>query len=54
MLVVLYIFICAYYSASFGMSAALTRHYPELDGWGNVSRALGWPVTLYEINADLI
>lgn len=44
----------AYSLAAFGMSAALTKTYPQYAGWRNVTRSIAWPVTLYEVYADLM
>lgn len=43
-----------YFCAAVAMSIWLTREFPEFNGWGNVSRAIAWPVTVYEINEELI
>jgi CRISPR/Cas system-associated protein Cas7 (RAMP superfamily) len=43
-----------YLCAALAMSAALTKTYPEFAGWGNVSRSMAWPVTIYEIYAGLM
>jgi hypothetical protein len=42
-------FVFFYVTASMAMSAALSKHYPGIAGWGNFSRGVAWPVTLYEI-----
>lgn len=39
-----------WFFAALAMSAALTKHYPGIAGWGNVSRSIAWPVTLYEVH----
>ena len=36
------------------MSATLATRRPHLSGWGNVSRSIAWPVTIYEIHKDLL
>lgn len=41
--------IAIWFTASLAMSAALTKHYPQLAGWGNVSRSIAWPITLLEV-----
>lgn len=43
------IFVCFYITGALTMSVVLCRECPELTGFGNVSRSLGWPVTIYEI-----
>jgi hypothetical protein len=43
-----------YFTAAAAMSFALHKYYPHLHGWGNVSRSLGWPVTLYEIKKGML
>lgn len=43
------ILVILWYIVAFAMSAALTKCHPEISGWGNVSRSMAWPVTIYEI-----
>lgn len=44
----------AWMTAALGMSLALTKHYPDMGGWDNISRAVAWPVTLWEVNQGLL
>jgi hypothetical protein len=43
----------AYYTAAIGMSFALARCY-DLTTWGIFSRAMAWPVTIYEAKSGLL
>ena len=47
-------FLTFWFIVAFAMSAALTKHYPEFAGWGNVSRSIAWPVTIYEVATGII
>ena len=52
MLLMIDMFIVFWYSTALGMSASLCRTYPDLTGWGNVSRSIAWPVTILELKWD--
>ena len=47
---ILHVALVIWFTAALAMSAVLTKQYPDLNGWGNVSRSIAWPVTMWEVS----